>query len=149
MQPELLNIKNIKKRSCFKCGYEAYTAEKKCPQCGRPLKTILQIRVIGGILVFLGGFLILFMGGISLFVLNIVSQGGKPGGGSHFTGSRNDLILIFGVFGAVIFFGFVALLAGLWQLILGRRNKVFIWLILGLGFLFVIGAILISTFLGR
>src|SRR5258706_12941633 len=108
---------DITKRSCFKCGYEGDTADTRCPNCGRPLKTVRQIRVLGGILVFLGGFLILFMGGITLFVMNLIYKNG-----SSFTGTRNDLILIFGAFGFVIFFGFVALIAGLWQLIFGRRN---------------------------
>ncbi len=141
-------VPEIKRRNCFKCGYEGDIAETRCPKCGKPLKTVKQIRILGGILVFLGAFLILFVGAISVFVWSLVNKASTDGHKS-FTGTRSDLVLIFGAFAFIILFGVVGLIAGLWQLIFGRRNKILVWVILGLGFIFVIGGILISVFLNR
>ena len=97
---------------------------------------------------FLGGFLIVFMGTISVFVWNLVNKTSADGHRS-FTGTKSDQVMIFGVFALVILFGVVALAAGLWQLIFGRRNKILVWVILGLGFIFVIGSIASSYLLGK
>ena len=138
---------SIDHKTCFKCSYEADTAETRCPRCGKAFKSSTNLRVRGGILVFVGAFLILFMGAIASFVGYLVAKGGMPGRVSRFTGTRNDLILIFGVFGFVILFGFVSLANGVWQLIYGRRNQPLTWAMFALVFFLIIGGTMISFFL--
>ena len=53
--------------------------------------------------------------------------------GPKFNGSRGELLMTFAICGLVILFGFIVFVAGLWQLILGRRNKIFVWSVAGLG----------------
>jgi hypothetical protein len=47
------------------------------------------------------------------------------------------------LFGALILFGLISAITGLWQLAVGRRNKYLVWLGLGLGVLLYAGALLI------
>ena len=127
-----------KHRTCFKCKYEAETADHKCPRCGRRLRTRAEIRGLGAVLVFLGGFLMTVIGAISVWMYNIIFYPAASGG-SRFTGGDSELALIAGVFGFVFLFGFVAAVAGLWQLILGRRNMILVWTIVALGIIFLVG----------
>jgi hypothetical protein len=138
---------NIDHKTCFKCDYEADTAETRCPRCGRPFKSSKNIRVRGGILVFLGAFLILFMGGIAGFVAYLIYGGGIPDAATKFKGEGFKVILIFGIFGCVMLFGLVSLITGIFQLITGRRNQFLVWLMMGLVFLLIISATLTTALL--
>jgi len=138
---------NIDHKSCFKCSYEADTAETRCPRCGRPFKSSKNIRVRGGILVFLGVFLILFMGGIALFVSYLVFGGSNPDAAAKFRGEGFQLLLIYGIFGCVMLFGLASLITGIFQLITGRRNQFLVWLMMGLVFLLIISATLTTVIL--
>jgi hypothetical protein len=91
------------------------------------------------VLAALGAFLVAVMGTITVAVIGVVSQSGKPGTGVRFSGTKDDMAIMFGVFGFVLLFGFVSLVAGLWQLILGRRNMILVYVLLLLGSLFLIG----------
>ena len=52
------------------------------------------------------------------------------------------LLLVFGIFAAVIAFGLNAIAGGLWMLIAGKRSRVFVWLMWAtLALIFVAGAI--------
>ena len=135
-----------KHRICFKCGYEADTLEKKCPQCGRGMRTPTQNRILGFISVLCGIFLIGMMSFISFYMYGAINQTGKPGASAKFTGTQNDILMIIAIFGLVIIFGFVALIAGLWQLIFGKANKLLVYLVLGLGLVFYVGLIIFSQF---
>jgi hypothetical protein len=50
------------------------------------------------------------------------------------------MMVMFGIFGAVLLFGFSSLLTGIWHAITGRRNLQLIWIMLGLGIALFIGA---------
>lgn len=79
------------------------------------------------------------MGFIALWLINIVREG-EITGHSRFTGTQQQLMIIFGIVGFVILFGVVSFVAGLWQLIAGKRNKVFIWLVACISFVLLTGA---------
>jgi heme/copper-type cytochrome/quinol oxidase subunit 3 len=134
----------VEHKTCFKCDFEADTSATVCPRCGKTLKSSRNLRLRGGIMIFTGGFLILFMGAIAAFIGYLVFFSSSR---SNFTGTRNELILIFSVFGFVILFGVVALATGACQLISGRRNQFLVWLMLGLVFIMIFGGTLISLFL--
>ena len=45
--------------------------------------------------------------------------------------------------GALILFGLISAITGIWQLAIGRRNKYLVWFGLGLGILLYAGALMI------
>jgi hypothetical protein len=131
-------MQQLSYRLCPKCKWEGESADVRCPRCHRKTMTRGFIRGTGAALAALGVVLIVFMGAITIAVMGIVRQADKPGA-AHFSGTKTELYVIFSLFGLILFFGFVAVIAGLWQLILGRRNMVLIYLALALGVLFFIG----------
>ena len=86
----------------------------------------------------LGGSLLIGMGAIALWAVNLIRHNDDPNASSHYIGTEQQMYLMFGVFGFIMQFGLAALAAGLWQLIFGRRNTVLIWIVLGLGVLFFV-----------
>jgi hypothetical protein len=68
--------------------------------------------------------------------MNMIANSDGPGTGSRFTGTRSDMLFMYGVFGLVLVFGLTSLVAGLWQLIFGKRNMMLVWIMLGLGAIF-------------
>ena len=77
------------------------------------------------------------MGYISVWALNVFNHDAP--GGARFTGTAQEKQLIISLFAALILFGVMSFITGLWQLIFGRRNKLFVWAVLGLGTLVAIG----------
>ena len=127
-----------KQRYCLKCGYDAETAAVNCPQCHRRLRSTTETRISGLFQTFGGILLLGLMGFIAYWMLGIVREGAETGH-SRFTGTQEQLMIIFGIIGLVILFGFVSLITGAWQLIVGRRNKVFTWLAAGFGIAMLAG----------
>ena len=88
------------------------------------------------------------MGGmvvLSYVMYGITQNRNDPRAATRFTGSESDMTFMFGIFGLVFFFGLTAFVAGLWQIIFGRRNVWLIWIMLGLGAIFfIIGTVLQS-----
>jgi uncharacterized paraquat-inducible protein A len=141
-------MQQLSYRLCPKCKWEGESAEVRCPRCHKKTMTRGFIRGTGAALTALGAVLVVFMGSITIAVMGIVQQGDKPGA-AHFNGTRTELYVIFSAFGLIIFFGFVAIMAGLWQMILGRRNMTLIYLTLALGVLFFIGGNVILAIFDR
>jgi MFS family permease len=139
---------NVQHKTCFKCKYEGETAEKLCPRCRKRLRTRTEIRALGGVLAGLGAFLVVMMGTITFFAIGLVSQSGKPGTGARFTGTKDQMYLMFAIFGFVLLFGFTSLVAGMWQLIFGRRNMILIYVMLALGAIFLIGGSIFRAVVG-
>jgi hypothetical protein len=85
-----------------------------------------------------GGILVPFMGYITLWMLGAAANTNTAG--AKFTGTPEQLLMIFAICGMVILFGLLAFATGLYQLVTGRRNKMFVWVIAGLGILlYVVG----------
>jgi hypothetical protein len=133
---------------CYKCRYEGETAEKLCPRCRKRLHTRGEIRILGGVLAALGAFLVVVMGAITIWSAGMITNSGKPGSTSRFTGTKDQMYMMFAIFGFVLLFGFTSLVAGLWQLVFGKRNMILIYVILGLGVLFFVGGTLLRAVVG-
>lgn len=127
-------------KNCFKCNWEGETAETACPRCGKLLRSKSTIRVLGGVLIFLGGFLTVVPAVLTVVVMNVIANSDKPGSTTKFTGSDTNMFFMFAIFAVVFMFGLASLAAGFWQLIFGRRNKILVWIVLGLAALFLIAA---------
>lgn len=135
----------IKHRSCYKCKTEIETAEAKCARCGRRLRSRTEIRTLGALMIFLGSFLIIFMGYISLWMYNVILHP-ETANGAKFTGDNNELLLIAAVFGFVFLFSLVAVINGFWQLIFGRRNMILVWIIIVFGIIFIGSGLALTLF---
>jgi hypothetical protein len=125
---------------CLSCDFETTEALTRCPKCGRRVRALKRTRWLGMIQVVLGGFLVLFMGGIWYLIWGIVSQSGRPGATTRFTGTAEDIKIVYGLFAMVIAIGFGSIAGGVWQLRYGKPNKVIVLVIVGLAVLLYIGA---------
>jgi hypothetical protein len=136
------NIINSKPRFCYKCHRPAGDFDKRCQHCGGVVRTKATIRILGGVLIFLGGFISVMMAFVGLFMYGALMQTN----GSRFNGSESELMFAAGIIGLTFVVGISFALAGLWQIIFGRRNTVIVWVSVGLVIvLFVIGKIFVWT----
>jgi len=133
MNPTLINPSAVgstpEYRECFKCSYRGEIAQTSCPQCGKKLRTTKNIRIRGGILVAIGLFLILFVAGLGVFIGVLMNNAAQdPSAAKKIADEKMLFIGVYGFFGVLALFGLNGVAMGTWQLILGRRNKVFIWI---------------------
>ena len=121
-------------RACYNCDFPVADASvKKCPQCGKGrVLTRGQVRALGWVLLVIGAFLVLFMGGITVLVAGIIANANAPGATSRFEGDSKQMAIMFGLFGLVIAFGFASVAGGVSQIRHGRRNKVLVKVVLGI-----------------
>ena len=82
------------------------------------------------------------MGWLSLWIYGAMSNTGNSG--SRFNGSPKDSLFIVFVFGLVISISLAATAGGLWQIIFGKRNKLIIVAVLGLGVIFVVTGLAVA-----
>ncbi|HEX8368051.1 MAG TPA: hypothetical protein VF604_05885 [Pyrinomonadaceae bacterium] len=135
------NIINSTPRFCYKCHSPAGNFDKKCQRCGGVVRTKATIRILGGVMIFLGGFISAMMAFVGMFMYGALTQTG----GSRFNGSGNELMFAVGIVGLTFIVGISFALAGLWQIIFGRRNTFIVWISIGLVIvLFVIGRIFVA-----
>lgn len=136
-------------RRCEKCGFETQDKINQCPQCGRRLISSTVLRTLGGIQLALGLTLIVGMGVLTLNLAPSLLQPGKMEEGMRFSGSRDTGLLILGLFGLVMAFGFTSTVSGLWQIITGRRNKWIVAAALIVFILLIIAVWITQSALGR
>jgi magnesium-transporting ATPase (P-type) len=130
-------------RYCYKCGYQAPTAESLCPQCRGDLQLSSGVRIRGILMVLLGGALVGFMSWLTMWAIDASNPNSE--GGARFTGSDDQLFAILALFALIIVFGFASALTGFWQIIFGRRNKLIVWG--ALGFAIIMGAMTYFVYL--
>ena len=126
-------------RRCEKCEFETQEKIIQCPRCGRRLISPTVLRTLGGIQLALGLTLVVGMGILTFNLAPSLLQPGKLDEGMRFSGTRDTGLLILGLFGLVMAFGFTSTVSGLWQIITGRRNK---WIVAAA---FVVFILLIIT----
>jgi hypothetical protein len=106
-----------------------------------------QARVRGWVLVFLGTFLIVLMGGLSVIVARIIAGSKNPEATTRFTGHATDALYMYGVFSLVLMFGAVAVVSGVSEIRHGkidRRQLIpVLWICAAL---FVFGELLLLVF---
>lgn len=127
-------------RKCFSCGFESTAPVKRCPKCNRGLRTRQQIRATGIVLLVLGTGL---SGGMAylIWVIANIMRHKSNGSTSSFTGTPRDAAYIFGILGMVLVFGITSLSTGLWQIIIGRPNRLLSGAVLVLGLVLVVLAV--------
>lgn len=128
---------------CYNCKFEGDVVENICPKCRKPLHARQQIRVLGGVMLGLSLILIVGMAYIIYSMDRSLMNSGKPGSVTKWTASPSEISMMFGVLYTVLATGIAAFIAGLWHLVIGRRNLVLIWIIFGL----TMGLFIFSRFL--
>ena len=99
------------------------------------------MRILGWVLVLLGAFLVIFMGGLGIVLGGIIARTGQPGDSTRFTGGPEVIMFIVAIFGLVIAFGLVSVASGAWQIWYGKPNRiVMVVMFLLAGLLWVIGS---------
>ncbi len=87
------------------------------------------IRTLGGLLMFIG---VLLVGSMSAIMLWMNKAINNPSSTAKYTGTADKKMIAFLILGAVAAFGCSAFIAGTYQLATGKRNRMLIWLMLGL-----------------
>jgi hypothetical protein len=130
------------RRTCAKCGYFHETFEENCPDCGKPLQKVSTIRALGVLLVVVGTSLLGFMTWLSLWAYGTIAN--HSDSGSHFNGTAKDALFMIFVFGLVIAISLGATAGGLWQIIFGKRNKLIVFAVIGLGIAFAVSGLSVA-----
>ena len=136
------NLINPDQRFCYKCHYPAAAQAVNCSRCGsRALKTRKSIRILGGVLVFLGGIIAAMMAGVMVLMLGIFSQ--TPA--SRLRGDEDKVMLAVGIIGLTFAVGVAFMAAGVWQIIFGKRNALIVWIaLIMVGILLVVGRFFVA-----
>jgi phage FluMu protein Com len=144
MNNQLLNAPSTAiRKTCPKCGYIRETAEIKCADCGKPLQKVSTIRILGVVLVLMGTSLLGIMVWLSLSIYGTMSNAGNVG--SRFNGSPKDVVFIIFVFGLVISISLAVVAGGFWQIVFGKRNKLIVFAVIGLGIVFLLTGFAIAV----
>lgn len=96
----------------------------KCPVCGARVQTSRRIRLLGWLSIACGLFLIAMMGYITLAMYPSLTNAGVSTDGARWTGTAEQARMALNLFYLVIGFGVLALAAGIWMVITGRRHIV-------------------------
>lgn len=141
-------IVNEKTYSCYSwslnCGYVTTEAITKCPKCRGGVRSSTQIRTLGFVLILIGLFLAGLMGTIMYKFTPALLQAGELKGTGQHSGVNIPAWQLVGLFSTVLAFGVTNILAGLWQISTGRRNK---WLFLLVLIVVILMALLVLPIL--
>ena len=98
----------------------------RCPKCGTKTMSSRRVVVLGWVLAVLG---VLLTGGMALILksqyFSMTHPGVQAPDGSTFTGTLEQGRAAIQLFLAVLAFGLLALLNGVWQIATGRRSLIF------------------------
>jgi hypothetical protein len=126
-QPQTLSVPEYKE--CFKCNFRGEIAESNCPRCGKVLRTSKNIRIRGIILVVTGVFLIAIMAGLSIFIGVVMNNAAHDPSTARKIADQGAMFTsVYALFAVIALFGLNGLAMGTWQIVFGRRNRVFIWI---------------------
>lgn len=118
-------------KTCYVCKYEGETVEVNCPNCRKPMKSKMQIKILGGLMMLIGFFLIALMG----FIINFTNQAINGNSSTvRWNASPEETKWMLAVLYIVLLFGFSSTITGLWQLVTGRRNFLLLVIMFGLAF---------------
>lgn len=119
-------------QTCANCNSAGEFIGEPCANCSLPRTSEHQTRVLGALMIALSLILIVGMGYVIYSVDRSITLSGKPGSTTKWTATQTEISLMFGVLYTVLATGISAFIAGLWHLVIGRRNLTLVWIIFGL-----------------
>lgn len=140
-------LPELREKTCGVCDFQGNTAEELCPRCRNQLSVKSSIKGLGAVLICLGLFLIVVIGSFAVFIASTITNSGNSS--SRWTGSSGELMLATAILGGVMLFEIASVITGVYQLVTGRRNQKFAYLILTLGGILFVGAKIIILFVGE
>lgn len=125
-------------RVCYKCKYEGETVEPNCRQCHKPMQSRQQIKILGGLQIFIG-----FLLTITMLVIIVKMSQNTVGGTDYYSNYRAEDSLEkmkapLSILYAVLAFGVVNIISGVWHWLTGRRNMLLLLIMFGLAFVMLI-----------
>jgi hypothetical protein len=94
-----------------------------CPACGARTVTSRRIRILGWVGIACGLFLVGLMGYVTLVMYpTLTNVGVDMGARGRWTGTAEQARMALNLFYSVIGFGVLALAAGIWMVVTGRRH---------------------------
>jgi hypothetical protein len=93
------------------CNYKTDEPLAACPKCGRPLITAQTFRLLGFVLVFLGGLLAIVGASLMIFAA------------PRLVGGMGIKLFVFSIFGFLFAVGLAIAASGFWQIFFGERSQ--------------------------
>ena len=127
-------------RVCYKCEREGETVELNCPQCHRPMQSRQQIKVLGILQIFIG--LILT---VTMLVIIVTMSQKTAGAADYYSNYRAEdapekMKAALSILYAVLAFGVVNIISGVWHWLTGKRNMLLLIIMFGLAFVMIFAA---------
>lgn len=111
-------------RLCKQCGTVLGADDLRCRQCAdEKVQPPDQVRTLGWILIVCGVVLLLLMGGVTIYVTQLLLESGRPGATTRFTGGRGMMVFMYSLFGLTLALGGACLATGIGQVRTGVRNR--------------------------
>jgi hypothetical protein len=129
---------------CIACGFKTHAFVSHCPQCGAGVQSRRWSRRFGFLLTLCGLFISGAMGAVLYYALPLLLHPGESVGGSSFSGTPAQALMVLGVLCLVMGFGLACLGYGIWQIVTGRRSARVIGVILAMWTLFLLIAWLLE-----
>ena len=108
------------------CGVTVEGSHRKCPQCGRPMRSARNIRIRGWVLLGCGLFLVVFMGAITWNMLPTLTYPERAIEVGSFTGTPEQARSFLNLFLLVILFGLLGTVNALYMIASGRQSRWFV-----------------------
>jgi hypothetical protein len=119
-------------QTCPRCKFKPQQWVNDCPQCGQVIVSPRRVRTLGWLLIVIGAFLSVGMAAVGMAVARAIEGPGDPGATTTFTGTGEQMGMMFTLFAFVFLFGLVAMAVGGWQVRTGKQNP----RLAGLAFIF-------------
>ena len=130
--------------TCRACGWQTHKYTSVCERCGGSMLSKRWARRFGGVLVVLGLALAIGLGYLLWIMGPMLLNPGVSYGGTRFSGTRLQALLVFAVLGSVFLFGVLTTGYGLWQMFTGARNMKAVSAMVGLIAVAVVVAVFLS-----
>lgn len=107
------------------CGKTVDTRTEVCPKCGGAMRKVGEGRWRGVVLIICGVVMVAMMGPITYYLGPNLREAMSTGGSDGFTGTPEQARLILYLFYALIAFGVLAFVNGVYQVITSTQNRIF------------------------
>lgn len=107
---------------CPRCKFRPESWVNDCPRCGQVIVSPRRVRTLGWLLVFIGAFLSVGIAAVGVSMARAIAGSGDPDATTTFTGTGEQVGMMFTLFACVFLFGLLAMVIGGWQVRTGRQN---------------------------